>query len=89
MRRRINVAAICSSSNYISSKRAHIAFLQRTHELFISLLESGEIKITYTQIVTKVQPSFVIVKIFSRERKMSYEDFMRACPEFKIIKTIY
>lgn len=89
MRKRINVAAICSSSNYISSKRAHIAFLRRTHELFISLLESGEIKITNTQTVTKVQPSFVIVKIFGRERKMSYEDFMRACPEFKIIKTIY
>lgn len=32
MRKRINTAAICSSANYVQSKKAHREYLERTHE---------------------------------------------------------
>lgn len=87
MRRRINVAAVCSSDNYIFSKRAHVAFLQRAHERFISLIESGELELVETTV--EIKPSFVIIMVLGREMKLSYEDYLSHCPEFKIIKTIF
>lgn len=86
-RKRFNAAAICSSDNYISSKRAHVAFLQRTHERFISLIESGELELVETTV--EIKPAFVIVMVFGRELKLSYEDYLSHCPEFKIIKTLF
>lgn len=55
------------------------------HQRFISLVASGELVITNK----KVDPTYVIIMVLGREMKLSYEDYLSHCPEFKIIKKIY
>ena len=82
MRHRFSTSRICSSKNYLFSKKLHKAALEMNHQRFIS---SGELVITDK----KADPVYVIIMILGREMKLSYEDYLSHCPEFKIIKKIY
>jgi len=85
LRHRFSTSRICSSKNYSFSKKLHKVALEINHQRFISLVASGELVITNK----KVDPVYVIVMILGREMKLSYEDYLSHCPEFKIIKKIY
>lgn len=87
MRKRFKPSAICSSSDYIRSKKAHRASLERGHQNFVMMVASGELKLSDN--LPEITPTYVSVMIFGRERKMAYEDYMRACPEFKIVRKYY
>lgn len=82
MRHRFSTSRICSSKNYPFSKKLHKVALEMNHQRFIS---SGELVITDK----KVDPVYVIIMVLGREMKLSYEDYLSHCPEFKIIKKIY
>lgn len=87
MRKRINPAAICSSADYIRSKKLHRDFLKRKHGSFTLMVASGEIHISDTPVES--HPAFVVVKVLGKEMKLSWEDYQKHCPEFKIIRKYY
>ena len=51
------------------------------------MVASGEIHISDTPV--KRHPAFVVVRVLGKEMKLSWEDYQKHCPEFKIIRKYY
>lgn len=80
MRKRINRAAICSSDNYRSSRKAHLDFLKERHSHFCGIAVSGKISIDVPVIKDNViQPKFKTIRIFGKEMTLTIEEYNTHC----------
>lgn len=80
MRQRINRAAVCSSSNYQSSKKLHLDFLNEQHQHFKEITVNGEISIDQPIIKDgKVLPRFKTIRVFGHNMKVTIEEYNTHC----------
>ena len=76
MRRRFNRNAICSSENYMASKKAHRDFLSESHSHFCGLMVSGEIALDVPTVKDgKFQPKFKTIRVFGKEMRLTIEEY--------------
>ena len=76
MRKRFNRGAICSSENYVASKKAHQSFLKERHEHFSLLAISGEPASSMPTVTNSMfQPRTRTIKVFGKEITISAEEY--------------
>ena len=76
MRKRFNRGAICSSENYVASKKAHQSFLKERHDHFCGMMVSGEITFDVPEISSNnFEPKFKTITIFGKEMQLSIEEY--------------
>ena len=76
MRKRFNRNRLCSSENYIASRKEHFDFLKEKHDHFCGLMVSGEITLDVPTIKGEViQPEFKTIRIFGKEMKLTIEEY--------------
>lgn len=74
MRKRINTNAICSSDNYIASKRAHQNMLKEKHKDF-----------SFTAVTTPsigYVPKYKTIKVFGKEITITRDEYLEHCKGF-------
>lgn len=64
MRKRINPMAICSSENYVASKRVHRQFINSEHSRNKSMLES----------INQSIPKVAYTKVFGKEYRLTPQE---------------
>lgn len=71
MRKRINTNAICSSDNYMASKKAHQNMLREKHKDFSFMS---------TQISsTPYIPKYKTIRVFGKEIIVTREEYLEHC----------
>lgn len=72
MRQRINRNAVCSSCNYIASRRAHLAMLKEHHASKCFLALTGEVDPDFN----RVKPNRTIM-VFGKPMEVTYAEYMK------------
>ena len=76
MRKRFNRNAVCSSENYLASRKAHRDFLQERHTHFCNILVSGELQIDVPEVGNgSFQPRFKTITIWGKEMRVTIEEY--------------
>ena len=71
MRKRINTNAICSSDNYMASKKAHQNMLREKHKDF-SFMST---QISSTPYISK----YKTIRVFGKEMIVTREEYLEHC----------
>lgn len=82
MRKRINIAAVCSSDNYSTSKKIHLSMLEEKHSHFKSMTVNGEIAIDVPVLKGEmITPKFKTIRVFGKNMRVSIEEYNTHCKE--------
>lgn len=70
MRKRVNRAAICSSENYVGSKKLHRQMLEEKHKSFCFV------------ITNTAAPKHKTIKVFGKDMQVTVDEYNTHCKDY-------